>query len=125
MQSGWEAAANGHTDRRVIVDFIPDACELPGLGEPTPQPSYRFHRFTSSKNGEAQGMRQPAVPLAAALLCAVVAGCASTAGHAVMPATSASMIPRPLVERELPGLLLNVDQVNAAMGTAAMAVTNT
>jgi len=70
-------------------------------------------------------MRQPAVPLAAALLCAVVAGCASTAGHAVVPATSASMIPRPLVERELPGLLLNVDQVNAAMGTAAMAVTNT
>jgi hypothetical protein len=70
-------------------------------------------------------MRQPAVAPAAALVCAVVAGCATTAGHGVMPATTASMIPRPLVERELPGLLLNVDQVNAAMGAAAMAVTNT
>jgi hypothetical protein len=34
------------------------------------------------------------------------------------------MIPRPLVERELNGLLLNPDQVNAAMGTTGMAVTS-
>jgi hypothetical protein len=34
------------------------------------------------------------------------------------------MIPRPLVERELTGLLLNPDQVNAAMGTTGMAVTS-
>jgi hypothetical protein len=34
------------------------------------------------------------------------------------------MIPRPLVERELAGLLLNPEQVNAAMGTAGMTVTN-
>jgi len=34
------------------------------------------------------------------------------------------MIPRPIVERELTGLLLNPDQVNAAMGTTGMAVTS-
>jgi hypothetical protein len=34
------------------------------------------------------------------------------------------MIPRPLVERELTGLLLNPDQVNATMGTTGMAVTS-
>jgi hypothetical protein len=33
------------------------------------------------------------------------------------------MIPRPLVERELAGLLLDPEQVNVAMGTAGMAVT--
>jgi hypothetical protein len=33
------------------------------------------------------------------------------------------MIPRPLVERELTGLLLTVDQVNEGMGTTGMAVT--
>jgi hypothetical protein len=70
-------------------------------------------------------MRQPAVALAAAVFCVSVAGCATTAGHAVMPKTTAPMIPRPLVERELAGLLLNADQVNAAMGATAMAVTNT
>jgi PknH-like protein len=70
-------------------------------------------------------MRQPAVALAAAVFCVLVAGCASTAGRAVMPKTTAPMIPRPLVERELAGLLLSADQVNAAMGATAMAVTNT
>jgi len=34
------------------------------------------------------------------------------------------MIPRPLVERELVGLLLSPEQVNVAMGTAGMTVTN-
>ena len=34
------------------------------------------------------------------------------------------MIPRPLVERELDGLLLSPEQVNAAMGATGMAVTN-
>jgi hypothetical protein len=34
------------------------------------------------------------------------------------------MIPRPLVERELPTLLLSPEQVNAAMGTTGMAVTD-
>ena len=35
------------------------------------------------------------------------------------------MIPRPLVERELAGLLLSPEQVNVAMGATAMTVTNT
>jgi hypothetical protein len=35
------------------------------------------------------------------------------------------MIPRPLVERELAGLLLSPEQVNAAMGATGMAVTDT
>jgi hypothetical protein len=34
------------------------------------------------------------------------------------------MIPRPLVERELTGLLLNADQVNEVMGTSGMAITS-
>ena len=34
------------------------------------------------------------------------------------------MIPRPLVERELKGLLLNPEQVNVAMATTGMVVTN-
>ena len=70
-------------------------------------------------------MRQPAVVVAAALICVLAGGCATTAGRAVMATTHSSMIPRPLVERELAGLLLNVDQVNVAMGTTGMAVTNT
>jgi len=35
------------------------------------------------------------------------------------------MIPRPLVERELAGLLLSPEQVNAAVGATGMAVTST
>jgi hypothetical protein len=70
-------------------------------------------------------MGRTAVALAAAVICILVAGCATTAGHAVMPTTAPAMIARPLVERELAGLLLSADQVNAAMGATAMAVTNT
>ena len=70
-------------------------------------------------------MRQPAVALAVVLICVLAGGCGTTAGRAVLPTTTSSMIPRPLVERELAGLLLTVDQVNAAMGATAMAVTNT
>ena len=36
-----------------------------------------------------------------------------------------SVIPRPLVERELVELLLTPEQVNAAMGTTGMTVTGT
>jgi hypothetical protein len=53
---------------------------------------------------------------------AVAAGC-TTAGRAVV-APPTTWIPRPLVERELDGLLLPVDQLNAAMGTATLAVIN-
>jgi hypothetical protein len=69
-------------------------------------------------------MRQPTAALAAAVLCASVVGCASSIGNAESPTPTPTMIPRPLVERELTGLLLNPDQVNAAMGTTGMAVTS-
>ena len=44
--------------------------------------------------------------------------------NAESPTTTRSMIPRPLVERELAGLLLSPEQVNVAMGAAGMTVTN-
>jgi hypothetical protein len=69
-------------------------------------------------------MRQPTAALAAAA-CVLLAGCGSTIGNAESTTTTRSMIPRPLVERELDGLLLSPEQVNAAMGATAMAVTTT
>ena len=69
-------------------------------------------------------MRQPTAALAAAVICVSIVGCASTIGNAESPTTTRTSIPRPLVERELAGLLLNPEQVNVAMGTAGMAVTN-
>ena len=68
-------------------------------------------------------MHQPTAALAVAVICVSIAGCASTVGNAESPTPTPSMIPRPLVERELAGLLLDPEQVNAAMGTAGMAVT--
>ena len=69
-------------------------------------------------------MREPTAALALAVICVLIAGCASTKGNAESTTTTRSMIPRPLVERELAGLLLSPEQVNVAMGTAGMAVTN-
>ena len=69
-------------------------------------------------------MRQPTAALAVAVICVSIVGCASTIGNAESPTTTRTSIPRPLVERELAGLLLNPEQVNVAMGTAGMAVTN-
>jgi hypothetical protein len=69
-------------------------------------------------------MRQPTVALAVAAISVSIAGCASTVGNAEPSTTTPSRIPRPLVERELAPLLLNPDQVNVAMGTTGMAVTN-
>lgn len=62
----------------------------------------------------------------AAVCCALVsAGCGGTTqGTAVAP-TARTLIARPLVERELSGLLLSVDQVNVAMGVNTMTVTDT
>ena len=70
-------------------------------------------------------MRQPTAALAVAVICVLIAGCASTKGNAESTTTTRSMIPRPLVERELAGLLLSPEQVNAAMGATGMTVTNT
>ncbi len=69
-------------------------------------------------------MRQPTAVLAAAVICVSIVGCASSIGNAQSPTTTRTLIPRPLVERELTGLLLSPDQVNAAMGTTGMAVTS-
>ena len=69
-------------------------------------------------------MRQPSAALAVAVICVLVAGCRTTKGNAESMTTTRSMIPRPLVERELAGLLLSPEQVNAAMGAAGMTVTN-
>ena len=69
-------------------------------------------------------MRQPTAALAVAVICVLIAGCASTKGNAASTTTTRSMIPRPLVERELAGLLLSPEQVNVAMGAAGMTVTN-
>ena len=69
-------------------------------------------------------MRQPTAALAVAIICVLIPGCGSTIGNAESTTTTRSMIPRPLVERELAGLLLSPEQVNVAMATAGMTVTN-
>ena len=68
-------------------------------------------------------MRQPTAALAVAVICVLIAGC-GTKGNAQSMTTTRSMIPRPLVERELAGLLLSPEQVNVVMATAGMTVTN-
>lgn len=70
-------------------------------------------------------MRQPTATLAVAVICVLIAGCGSSKGNAESTTTTRSMIPRPLVERELAELLLSPEQVNAAMGATEMTVTNT
>ena len=69
-------------------------------------------------------MRQPTAALGVAVICVLVAGCGSTIGNAESTTTTLSMIPRPLVERELAELLLSPEQVNAAMGATGMTVTS-
>lgn len=69
-------------------------------------------------------MRQPTAALAVAVICVLITGCATTKGNAESTTTTLSMIPRPLVERELTGLLLSPEQVNVAMGAAGMTVIN-
>src|SRR3954449_4681313 len=69
-------------------------------------------------------MRQPTAALAAAVICALITGCGGTIGNAESTTPTRSMIPRPLVERELAGLLLSPEQVNVALGAAGMSVTD-
>ena len=70
-------------------------------------------------------MRHPTAALAVAVICVLSAGCASSQGSVESTTTTRSMIPRPVVERELAGLLLSPEQLNVAMGATAMTVTNT
>lgn len=69
-------------------------------------------------------MRQPKAALAVAVICAFVVGCATTVGNAQLPTATRTLIPRPLVERELPELLLAPEEVDVAMGAAGMTVTS-
>src|ERR1700750_2462827 len=68
-------------------------------------------------------MHQPTAALAVAVICVSIAGCTTT-GNAESPTPTPSMIPRPLVERELAGLLLQPEQVKVAMGRTGMAATS-
>lgn len=56
----------------------------------------------------------------ALLTCLLATGCVST-GHADSTSPSRTLIPRPLVERELSSLLLTPEKIDAAMGTVGMA----
>ncbi|WP_460355743.1 sensor domain-containing protein [Mycobacterium sp. ZZG] len=56
-------------------------------------------------------------------ICIVVTGCANTISSAESATPTRTMIPRPLVERELGGLLLSPQDAAAAMGVPAMTVT--
>ncbi|MDZ4267222.1 MAG: sensor domain-containing protein [Mycobacterium sp.] len=67
-------------------------------------------------------MRRSTAALATAAICVLSAGCAST-GNAESMTPTRTLIPRPLVERELASLLLTPEEINAAMGTTGMAVT--
>jgi hypothetical protein len=67
-------------------------------------------------------MRRSTETLVAVAICVLSAGCLRT-GNAETTTPSPSLIPRPLVERELASLLLSPEQVDAAMGTTGMAVT--
>lgn len=66
-------------------------------------------------------MRQPAAAFTVAAICVLAAAC-GTEGSAESMTSTKSMIPRPLVERELSELLLTPEQLNAAMGATELAV---
>ena len=69
-------------------------------------------------------MRQLILTVAVAAACVLaVAGCDDATVNAET-GTTRTMIPRPLVERELAGILLSAEQVNAAMAATAMAITH-
>ncbi len=68
-------------------------------------------------------MRRSAVAIAG--VCLLVTGCGNTVSSAQSPTPTRTMIPRPLVERELAGLLVSPEQAAATMGAAGLAVTET
>lgn len=70
-------------------------------------------------------MHRPTATSAVAIICAAVVGCAPSIGNAELATPTRTMIPRPLVERELTELLLSPEAVNAAMGATEMTVTQT
>ncbi|MET0475820.1 MAG: sensor domain-containing protein [Mycobacterium sp.] len=71
-------------------------------------------------------MRKPTAAIAIAVSCVLITGCSLSKGYAesTTPPTR-SMIPRPLVERELPELLLGQEDLDALMGATGMTITST
>jgi hypothetical protein len=69
-------------------------------------------------------MRHSTASFAVAGLCILSAGC-SVSSHVAKPltTTTTSLIPRPVVERELNALLLSPEQINPVMGANGIAVT--
>jgi len=70
-------------------------------------------------------MRRATGALAIGVISVLVTGCVSNIGNAESVTATRTMIPRPLVERELVELLLSPEQVDVAMGTVGMSVTST
>jgi PknH-like extracellular domain len=75
-------------------------------------------------NGDEK-LRHFAATFAAAGVCILVAGCGSGSNQAAVKSTmtTTSLIPRPVVERELDDLLLGPEQISPVMGAKDMAVT--
>jgi hypothetical protein len=91
-------------------------------------PRFWGYRDTLSVAHRCKGrghMRHPTPAIAIAVICVLVTGCSVTKGNAEPMTPTRSVIPRPLVERELVELLLTPEQVNAAMGATGMTVTGT
>jgi hypothetical protein len=70
-------------------------------------------------------MRHLTAALAVTAICILGAGCGGGSNQANVKSTTTkvSLIPRPVVERELDALLLSPEQINPVMGATAMAVT--
>jgi hypothetical protein len=75
-------------------------------------------------NGD-EVMRHLTAALAVVGICILCAGCGAGSNQAGGKSTTTkiSLIPRPVVERELDALLLSPEQINPVMGAKAMAVT--
>jgi hypothetical protein len=68
-------------------------------------------------------MRHLAATIAVIGICILGAGCGGNNHSNVKSTTTTSLIPRPVVERELDALLLTPEQISPVMGAKGMAVT--
>jgi hypothetical protein len=70
-------------------------------------------------------MRHLAAAVAVAGICILGAGCGGGSNHANVKSTTTatSLIPRPVVERELDALMLTPEQIGPVMGAKDMAIT--
>lgn len=70
-------------------------------------------------------MRHLAATIAVAGICIFGAGCGGGSNHSSVKSTTTttSLIPRPVVERELDALLLTPEQISPVMGAKGMAIT--